>query len=108
MRTEPKPEKRLRDPALLARLHLELEGEPCERCELRPGMLLHHKRRRSRGGVEEPRVASPVHVGEPPSEVARQRVDDGGDRPLHDLVADVANQLGQVEGRAPLPPRAAS
>lgn len=31
-------------------LHLELQGEPCEWCGMRPGHQLHHKTRRSQGG----------------------------------------------------------
>jgi hypothetical protein len=34
----------------MARLHLELEGEPCEVCEIRIGTILHHVKYRSRGG----------------------------------------------------------
>ena len=49
----PKPEKRRRDPALMARLHLELEGEPCERECGRVGAALHHKVFRSQGGHDE-------------------------------------------------------
>ena len=41
---------RLRDPELLARLHLQLFGEPCEECERRPGTMLHHVTLRSQGG----------------------------------------------------------
>lgn len=41
-RPDPRPPKRIKDPALLARLHLELAGEPCEICEARPGVALHH------------------------------------------------------------------
>lgn len=48
----PKPLKRVKDKALMKRLHLELAGEPCEGpCEgIRPGVLLHHKTFRSHGG----------------------------------------------------------
>ena len=42
--------KRIRDPELLKRLHLELLGEPCELCERRPGTQLHHRKLRSQGG----------------------------------------------------------
>lgn len=34
----------------MRQLHLELEGEPCEVCEKRPGTILHHVKYRSRGG----------------------------------------------------------
>jgi hypothetical protein len=40
--SDPRPAKRVRDPDLLRRLHLELCGEPCEICEERPGVALHH------------------------------------------------------------------
>jgi hypothetical protein len=46
----PKPEKRLIDKRLMAELHLELVGEPCEVCEERVGTILHHVKYRSRGG----------------------------------------------------------
>lgn len=46
----PKPKSRIIDRALLVRLHLELAGEPCERCEERVGVELHHKTFKSHGG----------------------------------------------------------
>jgi hypothetical protein len=46
----PKPLKRIKDAALMARLHLELAGEPCEVCGIRIGTILHHVKYRSRGG----------------------------------------------------------
>lgn len=49
-RSDPKPPRRVKDPELLRRLHLELNGEPCEVCERRLGTQLHHVRFRSRGG----------------------------------------------------------
>lgn len=49
---DPRPERRLKDPDLLKRLHLELAGEPCERCEERPGVELHHKTFRSHSGSD--------------------------------------------------------
>lgn len=49
----PKPQKRIKNPALMAALHLELVGEPCERCEERRGVALHHKTFRSQGGGDE-------------------------------------------------------
>ena len=51
----PKPEKRIRDPELMARLHLEYLGEPCEICELRVGTQLHHKVLRGRTGGDDTR-----------------------------------------------------
>ena len=50
MRPDPKPDRRVRDAALLRQMHLELLNEPCERCEARVGVALHHKRFRSQGG----------------------------------------------------------
>jgi 5-methylcytosine-specific restriction endonuclease McrA len=50
MRCDPKPLKRVRDAALMKRLHLEMEGEPCERCERAIGVALHHKTFRSQSG----------------------------------------------------------
>jgi len=41
---------RLRDPDALARFRLENRGEPCSICELRPGVEVHHRNYRSRGG----------------------------------------------------------
>lgn len=32
--------------------HLEMLGEPCERCELRAGVSIHHKKFRSQGGSD--------------------------------------------------------
>lgn len=45
-----KPTPRVKDPNLLRAFRLEHLGEPCERCELRPGIHAHHKIFRSRGG----------------------------------------------------------
>ena len=50
MPPDPKPAKRIKDPALMKRLHLELEGEPCDRDCGRIGVALHHKVFRSHGG----------------------------------------------------------
>lgn len=50
MTPDPRPAKRVRDPDLMRRLHLERFGEPCERCEARPGTQLHHIVLRSQGG----------------------------------------------------------
>ena len=47
-----RPPKRIRDPDLLRRLHLELCGEPCERCGKRAGVALHHRILRSQGGSD--------------------------------------------------------
>lgn len=45
-----KPRRRIKDPAVLRRLHLKLYGEPCESCEHRPGTELHHVKLRSQSG----------------------------------------------------------
>ena len=45
-----KPTKRIKDPSLIRRFRLEHAGEPCDRCELRPGIAVHHKIFRSQGG----------------------------------------------------------
>ena len=41
---------RIRDPDALARFKLAHLGDPCEICELRPGVDAHHVRYRSQGG----------------------------------------------------------
>ena len=51
--SDPKPEKRVKDPDLMAALHLELAGEPCERCERAIGVALHHKTFRSQSGHDD-------------------------------------------------------
>lgn len=43
-----------RDPLALKRFRLEMYGEPCEACELRPGTQIHHSVFRSRGGTDDP------------------------------------------------------
>lgn len=50
MTPDPKPLKRIKDPAALKRFHLEHANEPCELCELRPGTDAHHVTFRSQGG----------------------------------------------------------
>ena len=47
---DPKPLPRVRDPEALRRFRLAHFGEPCEVCELRPGIDAHHRKFRSRGG----------------------------------------------------------
>lgn len=42
-----------RDADLLARFRLEHIGEPCEDCELRPGIHVHHRKFRSKLGSDE-------------------------------------------------------
>lgn len=50
MPPDPKPDRRIVDPDLMKRLHLELANEPCERECGRIGAVLHHKVHRSQGG----------------------------------------------------------
>ena len=45
-----KPEARIKDPDALKRFRLAHVGEPCENCELRPGIHPHHVTFRSQGG----------------------------------------------------------
>lgn len=54
MPADPKPSARIRDPDLLRRFRLEHAGEPCESCELRPGVHVHHVTFRSQGGDDAP------------------------------------------------------
>jgi 5-methylcytosine-specific restriction endonuclease McrA len=49
---DPKPPKRIRDPAAIRRYRLSMRGEPCEDCELRTGIHAHHKVFRSQGGSD--------------------------------------------------------
>ena len=42
--------KRIKDPDALRRFHLTHIGEPCDACELRPGIHAHHRIFRSQGG----------------------------------------------------------
>lgn len=50
---DPRPLGRVKDADVLARFHLEMLGEPCMVCELRPGRRAHHVKFRSRGGSDE-------------------------------------------------------
>lgn len=52
---DPKPPKRIKDTDLMRRLHLEYAGEPCQRCEMRPGVALHHVIPRSQSGDDDRR-----------------------------------------------------
>lgn len=52
MPADPKPPRRIRDPELLKRFRLEHAGEPCDSCELRPGIHVHHRKLRSQGGSD--------------------------------------------------------
>lgn len=47
-----KPERRRKDPDALERFRRRMFGEPCERCELRPGSEAHHRHFRSQGGAD--------------------------------------------------------
>src|SRR6266508_872266 len=57
------------------------------------------ERGRRDGDIEEPRVLPSESVGQVPPEIAHHRVHERGDGPLHHLVADMAQELGQVESR---------
>lgn len=48
--SDPKPEKRIRNPDAMRRYHLLMAGEPCERCQVRMGTQVHHSVYRGRGG----------------------------------------------------------
>ena len=68
-------------------------------------MVSERERRERDAEHEEQRVVREA-VREVPAEEAEHRVDDGGDRPLDDLVADVAAELGEIVGAAVGAPRA--
>ena len=42
--------RRIKDPDAIARFRLEHLGEPCDDCELRPGLAVHHGKFRSQLG----------------------------------------------------------
>ncbi len=48
--SDPRPEARIRDQYVIHLFRLRLLGEPCEACELRPGVDPHHRIYRSQGG----------------------------------------------------------
>ncbi len=50
---DPRPPKRIRDRYVLHLFRLQHLGEPCDFCELRPGVDAHHVVFRSRGGDDE-------------------------------------------------------
>jgi 5-methylcytosine-specific restriction endonuclease McrA len=50
MTADPRPPKRVRDVNVLKAFRLEMAGEPCSDCELRPGVHVHHIRFRSHSG----------------------------------------------------------
>ena len=49
---DPKPERRVKDSTALRRFRLEHIGEPCEWCEMRPGVQAHHVQFRSQRGSD--------------------------------------------------------
>lgn len=49
---DPKPPKRVRDPDALRRFRLAHLNEPCDDCEMRPGVHVHHIVFRSQGGSD--------------------------------------------------------
>ena len=50
--SDPRPAHRTKDVDLMKRMHLELQGEPCDRECGRIGVSLHHKVFRSQGGSD--------------------------------------------------------
>ena len=52
MSADPKPAARIKDPEALRRFRLAHLNEPCEACELRPGIHVHHKIFRSQLGSD--------------------------------------------------------
>jgi 5-methylcytosine-specific restriction endonuclease McrA len=55
MTPDPKPPRRVKDPAALRAYRLEMSGEPCMVCERRTGTQAHHVTFRSQGGGDVPR-----------------------------------------------------
>ncbi len=51
--SDPRPPKRVRDANVLKAFRLEMQGEPCQDCELRPGVHVHHVVFRSQSGNDE-------------------------------------------------------
>lgn len=54
MTPDPKPAARIKDPDAIRRFRLDHLHEPCELCELRPGVDPHHLTYRSQGGDDTP------------------------------------------------------
>jgi 5-methylcytosine-specific restriction endonuclease McrA len=52
--SDPRPERRTVDIDALRRFRLEHLDEPCDLCERRTGIHVHHKVFRSQGGADEP------------------------------------------------------
>lgn len=50
MTSDPRPPKRIKDTDAMKAFRLSMIGEPCEICELRPGVDPHHVAYRSQGG----------------------------------------------------------
>jgi hypothetical protein len=51
---DPKPEPRIKDQYAMHLFRLEHLGEPCQFCEMRPGVDAHHRTFRSQGGDDTP------------------------------------------------------
>jgi 5-methylcytosine-specific restriction endonuclease McrA len=47
---DPRPKRRIVDAATMRPVHIQMQGEPCQRCERRIGVAIHHKVFRSQGG----------------------------------------------------------
>lgn len=47
---DPRPPKRVKDPEALRSFRLLMQGEPCQDCEMRAGVHVHHNVFRSQGG----------------------------------------------------------
>ena len=45
---------RIKDPELLRRFRLEMHGTLCWDCDMRPGIHVHHRKFRGRGGDDVP------------------------------------------------------
>jgi 5-methylcytosine-specific restriction endonuclease McrA len=54
MTPDPRPPARVVDVGAINRFRLEHLGEPCDRCERRGGVHVHHRVFRSQGGNDEP------------------------------------------------------
>jgi len=50
---DPKPQKHVRNPDLLKEFRMQHILEPCEVCEMRVGIHVHHRVFRSQGGGDE-------------------------------------------------------
>lgn len=50
MTSDPRPPKRIKNTDAMKAFRLSMIGEPCQDCELRPGVHVHHVVFRSQGG----------------------------------------------------------